>query len=137
LEEGEGGRRSGKARIVDQTAGMCGHDGMGFHALKYLSVGSLRARRSGCAGGSQKCRKDGSPFWDPSIEGGRAREPRGAHFSLVRRLPRLSWLTLLSRCERLKRQSVTLERILTSVVMPSPKNSQHSGGQLLSRYATP
>jgi hypothetical protein len=39
--EKEGGeRRSGKARVADQTVGMMG---MGFHALKYLSVGSTRA----------------------------------------------------------------------------------------------
>jgi hypothetical protein len=50
-EDGEGRRRSGKARVADQTAGTTG---TGFHALRYLSVGSTRARRSDCAGGSPK-----------------------------------------------------------------------------------
>jgi hypothetical protein len=45
----EGGRRSGKARVADQTAGMMERVSTPF---KYLSVGSTRARRSGCAGGS-------------------------------------------------------------------------------------
>jgi hypothetical protein len=36
-KEEEGGRRGGKARVADQTAGM---DGTGFHTLKYLSVGA-------------------------------------------------------------------------------------------------
>jgi hypothetical protein len=50
-EEGEGGRRSGRARVTDQKYRF---DGTGFHALKYLSVGSTMRRRSGCAGGSSK-----------------------------------------------------------------------------------
>jgi hypothetical protein len=41
--------------------------------------------------------------WDPSIEGERAREPRGVHPSLTRRSP---WLTLLARWECLKRHGV-------------------------------
>jgi len=44
--EKEGGR-SGKACVADQTADMTE---TGFHAPKYLSAGSTRARRSGCAG---------------------------------------------------------------------------------------
>jgi hypothetical protein len=50
--------------------------------------------------GAQKERKEESPFWDPSTEGERAREPRGAHPSLTRRSPSL---TLLARWECLKR----------------------------------
>jgi hypothetical protein len=49
--------------------------------------------------GAQNSVKKGSLFWDPSIEGEGAREPRGAH----RRSP---WLTLLARCECLKRHGV-------------------------------
>ena len=97
MEEGEGGRRSGKARVVDQTAGMTER---GFHTLKYLSVGSTRARRSGCAGGSPT---EGSPFGTHRSGGERAREPRGAHPSLTRSSP---WLTLLARCKYLKRHGV-------------------------------
>src|SRR5665213_2748233 len=46
--------------------------------------------------GAQNSVKKGSPFWAPSIEGERAREPRGAHPSLTRRSPSL---TLLARWE--------------------------------------
>jgi hypothetical protein len=49
-KEGEGGR-SGKARVVDQTAGTTERAST---PLSILSVGSIRARRSGCAGGSPK-----------------------------------------------------------------------------------
>jgi hypothetical protein len=43
---------------------------LGFHALKYLSVGAQNSVKKG-------------PFWDPSIEGELAREPRDAHPSLT------------------------------------------------------
>src|ERR1700722_18379076 len=76
---------------------------MDCHALEYLSVRSIRMRRSGCVGGNPKWRKEGRLFWDPSIKGERAREPRGAHLSLTRRSP---WLTLLARCEVLRRHDV-------------------------------
>ena len=84
-EEEEGGRRREKKRESTRYWSTCKHEGTGFHALKYLSVGSIRARRNGCAGGSPKWRKEGSLFSVPSIEGERAREPRGAHLSLTRR----------------------------------------------------
>ena len=76
------GRRE-KKRESTCCLSNCGHRGMGFHTLEYLSVGSTRARRCGCAGGS--------PFWDPSLEGERAREPLGAHPSLTHCSP---WVTV-------------------------------------------
>ena len=67
------GEETRKHALLIKTAGM---KGTGFHVLKYLSVGSTRARRGGCAGRELKNSvKKGSPFWDPSIEGERAREP--------------------------------------------------------------
>jgi hypothetical protein len=70
--------------------------------------------------GAQNSVKKESPFWDPSIERERAREPRGAHPSLTRRSP---WLTLLARCECLKgpgvgERKVSSERILSRIVTP-------------------
>ena len=57
-------------------------------------AGSTRARRSSCAGGSQNSVKNGVHFE-------RARKPRGAHLTH----PSLT-LTLLARCEVLKRHGV-------------------------------
>src|ERR1700733_14114670 len=89
-EEGRvGGERRREKR--GESTGCCRRAGTGFHALKYLSVGSTRARRSGCAGREAKNSvKKESPFWDPSIKDERTREPRGAHPSLTRRSPCLT-----------------------------------------------
>jgi hypothetical protein len=116
--EKEGGRRrSGKACVADQTAGMmeqastpssiCLSDPQG----RDEAVAQERAQNSV---------KKGCPFWDPSIEGERAHEPWGAHPSLTRRSP---WLTLLARCECLKRHGVgeregELRADFTSIVLP-------------------
>src|SRR3984885_14159958 len=52
-EEGRvGGERRREKR--GESTGCCRRAGTGFHALKYLSVGSTRARRSGCAGGRDR-----------------------------------------------------------------------------------
>jgi hypothetical protein len=68
--------------------------------------------------------KEEGPFWDPSIEGERAREPRGAH-------PRSPWLTLLARCGCLKRHGAgeregELEADFTSLVLPRDQKSAAS-----------
>jgi hypothetical protein len=49
-EEKEEEEEAGKHALLIN----CGYDGTSFHALKYLSVGSTRARRSGYVGGSLK-----------------------------------------------------------------------------------
>ena len=77
--------------------------------------------------GAQNSVKKGSPFWDPSIEGERACELRGAHPSLTRRSPWLTLahpsLTLLARCECLKRHGMgeregELRADFSSIVLP-------------------
>jgi hypothetical protein len=68
-------RRSGKAR-VDQTVGMA------EWASTPLSIclSDPQGRDEAVAQeGAQNSVKKGVHFWDPSIEGERAREPRGAH----------------------------------------------------------
>ena len=52
-KEEEGGRRSGKARVADQTAGMTER---GFHALKYLSVGAQNSLKKGVHFGTHRSR---------------------------------------------------------------------------------
>jgi hypothetical protein len=83
LEEGEGGRRSGKARVADQTAGMTER----ASTPSSICLSDPQGRDEAVAQeGAQNRVKKGVHFWDPSIEGERAREPRGAH--------------PLARCER-------------------------------------
>ena len=107
-KEGEGGRRNGKARVADQTAGTaerastplstCLSDPQGRdEAVRLHSVtrpsGPKRTKRishpvrfisgdliwqivtEAVAQEPKNSVKKGSPFWDPSIEGERAREP--------------------------------------------------------------
>ena len=68
--EERGVRRSGKARVVDQT-------GMTERASTPLSIclSDPQGRDEAVAQeGAQNSVKKGSPFWDPSVEGERARE---------------------------------------------------------------
>jgi hypothetical protein len=84
-KEGEGWRRSRKARVADQTAGMAER----ASTASSICLSDPQGRDEVVAQGAQNSVKE-SPFWDPSIEGERAREPC-AHPSLTRRSP---WLTL-------------------------------------------
>jgi hypothetical protein len=91
LEEGEGGRRSGKAGVADN----CRHDGTGFHALKYLSVGAQNSVKKGVHFGTHRSRVS----------------VHASHEALTLRSPVAHpgshpWLTLLARCECLKRHGV-------------------------------
>jgi hypothetical protein len=82
------GEEVGKARIADQTAGMTER----ASTPSSICLSDPQGRGEAVAqDGAQNSVKKESPFWDPSIEGQRAREPRGAHPSLTRRSP---WLTL-------------------------------------------
>jgi hypothetical protein len=71
--------------------------------------------------------KEGCPFWDPSIERERARE-HASHEALTLHSPVTHpgspWLTLLARCECLKRHGVgeregELGADFTSIVLPT------------------
>ena len=87
-EEGERGRGSGKARVADQTAGITEQ----ASTPSSICLSDPQGRDEAVTQeGAQNSVKNGSPFWDPSIEGERARELRGAHPSLTRRLP---WLAV-------------------------------------------
>jgi hypothetical protein len=71
-KEGEGGRRSGKARVADQTAGVTER----APTPSSICLSDPQERDEAVAQeGAQNSVKKGSPFWDPSIEGERAREP--------------------------------------------------------------
>jgi hypothetical protein len=48
-----------------------------------ICLSDPQGRDEAVAQGAQNSVKKGGPFWDPSIEGERAREPRGAHPSLT------------------------------------------------------
>jgi hypothetical protein len=77
---GEGGRwkrekeerRSGKARVADQTAGMTEQDSTSSSICLLDPQGRDEAVAQE---GAQNSVKKGVHFWDPSIEGERAREP--------------------------------------------------------------
>jgi hypothetical protein len=100
LEEGEGGRRSEKARVTDQTAGMTER----VSTPSSTCLSDPQGRDEAVAQeGAQNSVKKRVHFWDPSIEGECAREPRSVHPSLTHRSP---WLTLLARCECLRRHGV-------------------------------
>jgi hypothetical protein len=67
-----GGRRSGKAHVADQTAGMTERASMSSS----ICLSDPQGRdESGCAGREPKMAWGGGLFWDSSIEGERAREP--------------------------------------------------------------
>ena len=71
-KEEEGGRRSGKARVADQTAGMTER----ASTPSSICLSDPQGRDEAVAQeGAQNSVKKGSPFWDPSIESERAREP--------------------------------------------------------------
>ena len=72
---GEGAKGSEKARVVIKLGAW--HTG-GFHVLEYLWVGSTSETKQ-FHRRQPKIANEGSLFFDPSIEGERAREPRGAH----------------------------------------------------------
>ena len=80
-------KKKRKASVVDQTAGM---------AERAATSSSICLSDRQGRDGAQNSGKKGSPFWDPLIEGERAREPQGAHPSL----------TLFAKCEVLKRHCV-------------------------------
>jgi hypothetical protein len=101
------GEEVGKARVANQTAGMTER----ASTPSSICLSDPQGRGEAVAqDGAQNSVKKESPFWDPSIEGQRAREPRGAHPSLTRRSPCAHpgspWLTLIARCECLKRHGV-------------------------------
>ena len=72
MEEGQGGRRRGKARLADQTVGMTER----ASTLSSICLLGPQGRDEAVAQeGAQNSVKKGSPFCDPLIEGERAREP--------------------------------------------------------------
>jgi hypothetical protein len=71
-KEGERGRRSGKARVADQTTGMA--ERASTPSSTCLSDPQRRDEAVAQEGAQNSVKKE-SPFWDPSIEGERAREP--------------------------------------------------------------
>ena len=67
-KEGEGGRRSGKARVADQTAGMAER----ASTPSSICLSDPQRRDEAVAQeGAQNSVKKKSPFWDPSVEGER------------------------------------------------------------------
>jgi hypothetical protein len=87
------GEEVGKARAADQTAGMTER----ASTPSSICLSDPQGRDEVVVQGAQNSVKKESPFWDPSIEGQRAREPRGAHPSLTRRSP---WAHPGSPCSR-------------------------------------
>jgi hypothetical protein len=62
------------------------HGGMGFHALKYLPIGSIRRDEAVAQEGAQNSVKKGVHF---GTHRSRVSESRGAHPSLTRHSPSL------------------------------------------------
>ena len=75
------GRRREKKQESTCCRSNCGHDGTGFHAFKYLSVGSTRRDEAVAQEGARNSVKR-VHLGEPSIESERTREPRGAQPSL-------------------------------------------------------
>jgi hypothetical protein len=103
LEEGEGGRRSWKARVVDQTAGMAGR------ASTPLSIclSDPQGRDEAVAQkGAQNSVKKGVHFrtYRSRVSVHASHEALTLHSPVAHR--RSSWLTLLARWECLKRHGV-------------------------------
>ena len=79
-EDGHWKREEGKARVVDQTAAMTEQASTPLSICLSDPQGQDEAVAQE---GAQNSVKKGVHFGTPSIEGERAREPRGAHPSLT------------------------------------------------------
>jgi hypothetical protein len=116
----EKGGRSQKARVADQTAGMTEQ----VSTPSSICLSDPQGRDEAVTQeGAQNSIEKGCPFWDPSIEGERAREPCGAHSSLTLAHPSSPSLIPLARCESLKRHGVgeregELGADFSSIVLP-------------------
>jgi hypothetical protein len=97
------GEEVGKARVTDQTAGMT------ERASTPLSIclsDPQRRDEAVAQEGAQNSVKKGSPFWDPSkVSVHASHEALTLHSPCAH--PGSPWLTLLVRCECLKRHGVS------------------------------